>query len=57
METFVVYGFEYENKMWFNKGLTLCKSLISGNPIYCSIIIQKNRIEDFIELNRTELWG
>ncbi len=50
METFLVYGFEYDNKIWYNDNLILCKSIKTGNPVYCSIMVKNPICENNIEI-------
>lgn len=36
----IAYGFEYDKQLKYTKNLILCKSITTGNPVYCSIIIE-----------------
>ena len=46
----IVYGFEYDKQIKYTKNLIICKSIRTGNPVYCSIMI-----EDTIDiLNKME---
>ena len=36
----IAYGFEYDKQIKYTKNLILCQSITTGNPVYCSIIIE-----------------
>jgi hypothetical protein len=36
----IVYGFEYDKLIKYTKKLILCKSIKTGLPVYCSIMIE-----------------
>lgn len=46
----VVYGFEYDYKIWYKHECILCKSIRNGKPFYASpIIIEYTDINDIVE--------
>ena len=36
----IAYGFEYDKLIKYTKNLILCKSIKTGLPVYCSILIE-----------------
>lgn len=45
----VTYGFEFENIILFTGKSNICKSIGTGNPIYCSIMIKDENINSVIQ--------
>jgi hypothetical protein len=46
----IVYGFEYDYKIWYKHECILCKSIRNGKPIYASpIIIEYTEIYDILD--------
>ena len=48
--SFFGYGFEYTDKIYYNDGLILCKSINSVNPVYCSLLIKGPFDDDILEV-------
>jgi hypothetical protein len=44
----VTYGFEYDKIITFTGKSNICKSFISGNPVYCSIMIADTNVQNII---------
>ena len=36
----IAYGFEYDKLIKYKKNVILCKSIKTGLPVYCSVIIE-----------------
>jgi len=45
----ITYGFEFENIILFTGKSNICKSINTGNPIYCSIMIKDDNIKKIIQ--------
>ena len=48
--TKVVYGFEYNNLIYNDECSIVCKSFVTNNPIYCSIIIDSTYIDEILSI-------
>ena len=51
-QTFIAYGFEYDDKIYYNNGLILCKSVQTKNPVYSSVIFKSNLDCDILQTIR-----
>jgi len=49
----VTYGFEYDKLILFSNKTNICKSLVSDNLVYCSVMIKDKNIADI--LNKIKL--
>lgn len=45
----LTYGFECDNIILFACKSNICKSFITGNPIYCSVMIKDTNMRNIIE--------
>lgn len=46
----IVYGFEYDYKIWYKHECILCKSIRNGKPFYASpIMIEYTEIYDILD--------
>ena len=48
-ELVLTYGFECENIILFACKSNICKSFITGYPIYCSVMIKDTNVKNIIE--------
>ena len=52
--TFIAYGFEYNNKNFVYDGLVLCKSFLTGTPVYCSVILEGTNLGNVMSQMQNE---
>ena len=45
----ITYGFECENIILFTCKSNICKSFITDNPVYCSVMIKDTNIKSIID--------
>jgi len=48
-ELVLTYGFEFENIILFTCKSNICKSFVTGNPVYCSVLIKDTNMRRIIE--------
>jgi hypothetical protein len=45
----ITYGFECENIILFTCKSNICKSFITDNPVYCSVMIKDKNMKNIID--------
>lgn len=45
----ITYGFECENIILFTCKSNICKSFITDNPVYCSVMIKDKNMKTIID--------
>ena len=45
----LTYGFECENIILFTCKSNICKSFVTGNPVYCSVMIKDTNMRRIME--------